>query len=179
MPQVPSRRHPHYLVSFVELLEANIVRVPMTIARGNRMESKEQRRHRERFVPTASTGGTDNTPKATAIYLALPPSLGFSLPPVDELERLCRRLHIRVLQAYGRCMTGEFPNDQPLEMMLTFGHEAVVIHDTFAQAEHELTCLFGRAVVVVEFAEVDLSFNPIQRYRIMRSARLLFKDTAA
>jgi hypothetical protein len=143
------------------------------------MPPEEHHRNQDRVLPGVGTGSADSTRQATATYLALPTDLRFLLPPMIELEQLCRRLHIRVLQAYGRCVTGQLSDDQPLEMMLTFGHEAVIIHDTFAQAEHELTCLFGRAVVVVEFAEVDLSFNPIQRYRIIRSARVLFKDTAA
>jgi len=91
----------------------------------------------------------------------------------DELEKLCRRYHVRRLELFGSAASGEFnPESSDLDFLLMFEKlEPAAYADAYLGFYEDLTALFDRRIELVSSTAIT---NPYFLESIQRNRETLY-----
>src|SRR5437773_6041009 len=90
--------------------------------------------------------------------------------PKGELERFCRRHHIRRLSVFGSVLRNDFRPDSDVDVLVEFEPEARVGYFALVRMENELSGLVGRKVDLRTPAELSRYF----RQQVVDGAEVLY-----
>lgn len=89
----------------------------------------------------------------------------------EEINGFCRRWKVVELAIFGSAGREDFNEESDVDILVTFGPEAIVGLFDMAQMQIELEELFGRPVDLVEKAGLQ---NPYRRTEILRTSRVVY-----
>ena len=89
--------------------------------------------------------------------------------PKDELERFCRRNHIRRMSLFGSILRDDFRPDSDVDVLVEF-ETGQTPGLAFFLLPQQLEPIFGRPVDLTTRAAVEASGNHLRRSSILDSA---------
>ena len=89
----------------------------------------------------------------------------------QNLERLCRRWHIRRLALFGSILRDDVRPDSDVDVLVVFDSDATWNSWDLLDLREELRELFHREVDLVELRSLD---NPFRRRSILRSQQVIY-----
>ena len=92
----------------------------------------------------------------------------------DDLERVCRRWHIRELAVFGSVLRDDFRSDSDIDVLITFDKGVHIGFRELASVEDDLAQLFGRTVDVSTRKAVEQSKNWLLRKAILDHAKVVY-----
>ena len=90
--------------------------------------------------------------------------------PMDKIASFCRKWKVVEFSLFGSVLRDDFGPDSDVDVLVTFADDARWSLSHWADMEHELGELFGRAVEVVEKAALR---NPFRRHSILRDSEVI------
>ncbi len=73
-------------------------------------------------------------------------TLQIRVPPTDEIERLCKRYHIRKLSLFGSVLRSDFDQDSDIDILVEFESGKTPRFFKLIDIQDELSDLFGKQV---------------------------------
>jgi uncharacterized protein len=92
----------------------------------------------------------------------------------EGLAALCRKWKIRRLELFGSAARGELQADSDIDLLADFEPDERWSLMDLVRAQEEFAGLFGRAVDLVDRANLERSENWIRRKAILESTRPLY-----
>lgn len=90
--------------------------------------------------------------------------------PMDELDALCRRYHVRELALFGSVLRDDFREDSDIDVLVEFEEGAPIGLLDYVGLQDDLTELFGRKVDLVS----KRGLKRLIRDHVIDSSRILY-----
>jgi predicted nucleotidyltransferase len=122
---------------------------------------------------STSSGSSANDSRLRPKARAMNRGRGGLRIPQEQLERLCRRFHIRKLALFGSAARGEMKPDSDVDLMVEFEPgRAPSLWDSPGLNE-EFSALFGNRAV--DIVPPEVLRNPYRRKTIQRDLKVLYE----
>ena len=96
--------------------------------------------------------------------------------PVESLKRFCRKWGIQRVALFGSVLRADFGPGSDVDVLVDFQAGAMRSLLDLAEAEEELSSIFGRPVDLVDRKSIERSENWIRRRDILGSATIVYEE---
>jgi predicted nucleotidyltransferase len=122
---------------------------------------------------STSSGSSANDSRLRPKARAMNRGRGGLRIPQEQLERLCRRFHIRKLALFGSAARGEMKPDSDVDLMVEFEPDRAPSLWDSPGLNEEFSALFGNRAV--DIVPPEVLRNPYRRKTIQRDLKVLYE----
>jgi len=91
--------------------------------------------------------------------------------PYDQIAAFCHKWKVTELALFGSVLTDEFRPDSDVDVLVTYGPDAIRTFDAFFEMQDELKAIFGREIDLVNKSTLR---NPYIKKHVMESYQVVY-----